>query len=61
MLRNYMFCFLTRVSTVLCHRRSLSATASGREGMLPLVTLGSLITEPREPFTRWMRDLRRQE
>lgn len=52
---------LTCVSTVLRHRRSLSATASGREGMLLLVALGSLITEPREPFTRWIRDLRRQD
>lgn len=48
-------------STVFCHRRSLSATASGRECVLLLVTLGSFITEPKEPFTRWIRDLRRHE
>jgi len=53
--------YYTWVSTVLCHRRSLSATASGIEGLLLLMTLGSLITEPRDPLTRWIRDLRRQD
>lgn len=53
---------LTCVSTVFRHRRSLSASASGREGMpLLLVTLGSVITDPKESLTRWMRDLRRQD
>lgn len=54
-------CFFTWVSTELCHRRSLSATASSREGLLPVMALGSLITEPREPFTSGIRDPRRQE
>lgn len=53
---------LTCVSTVFRHRRSLSASASGREGMpLLLVTLDSVITDPKDPLTRRMRDLRRQD
>lgn len=51
--------FFTWVRTVLCHRRSVSTTASKTHGFL--LTLGSLITEPREPLTRWIWDLRRQD
>lgn len=46
---------------MFCHRRSLSAAASGREILLLLVTLGSLITQPSDPFALWIRDLRRHD
>lgn len=51
----------TCVSTVFRQRRSLSTTAPTREWTLPLVTSGSVITEPREPFTLWIRVLMRHE
>lgn len=51
----------TCVSTALCHRRAPSDNVSGREASLLREMLGSFITEPREPFTRWIRDLSRHD
>ena len=45
----------------LCHRRALSANACGSEASLLREMLGSVITEPREPFTLWIRDLSRHD
>lgn len=51
----------TCVSTALCHRRAPSTKASGRDGAPLWEMLGSLIPEPKEPFTRWRRDLSRHD
>lgn len=51
----------TCVSIALCHRGALFATVPGREASLLRELLCSLITEPREPFTRWIRDLSRHD
>lgn len=50
--KTYSSFIFTWVNTVFRQRRSLSASGSQRQGLL--LTLGSLIIEPREPLTRWM-------
>lgn len=51
----------TWVSMALCHRRAPPVNVSGGEASLLREMLASLITEPREPFTRWIRDLSRHD